>query len=162
MLLPQWADYPRQTDIWLPCLWWVWWGGWEGLGLDMVQRYRPRGVWSIRWQRAAHRSGNLDAPVGIWAQAQSLVPGIGLSRGGRVRDLGYRPGQPGRWRGSSAARVACSAGPGLKSRAKLWAPGQSAGASTSVPLSPLSAVLPLPLYVPVTCVWSTCCLSTLK
>lgn len=32
--------------------------------------------------------GSLDAPVGLWAQAQSLVPGIGLSRGGRAKGSG--------------------------------------------------------------------------
>lgn len=67
--------------------------------------------------------GSSDAPVGIWAQGQTLVPDMGLARGGRVRplgDLGYWPGQLGRWRGNSAAaRITCSVGPGLKNKARL-------------------------------------------
>ena len=163
MLLPQWADYPGQTDICLPCLWWVWRGGWEGLGLDMVQRYRPRGVWSSRWRRAAYRSGNLDAPVGIWAQAQSLVPGIGLSRGGRVRDPGYRPGsqvvgEEALLPGSHAVRAqAWRAGPGSEHEHL----GSLQGPALLFLSHPSPRCSPCP-FVSITCVWSTCCLSTLK
>ena len=122
MLLSHWADYPGQTGIYYMVallmvgvtrvggkVWgWTWYKGTDPEGFD------PAG------DSGQHTGvGSLDAPVGIWAQAQSLVPGIGLSRGGRVRDLGDRPGQPGRRRGSSAARITCSAGPGLKSKTRL-------------------------------------------
>lgn len=90
----------------------------EGLGLDMVQRTDLEGFDPASDSGQHTGMGSLDPPVGIWAQAQSLVPGIGLSRGGRVRDLGDRPGQPGRRRGSSAARITCSVGPGLKNKAR--------------------------------------------
>ena len=122
MLLSHWADYPGQTGIYYMVallmvgvtrvggkVWgWTWYKGTDPEGFD------PAG------DSGQHTGvGSLDAPVGIWAQAQSLVPGIRLSRGGRVRDLGDRPGQPGRRRGSSAARITCSAGPGLKSKTRL-------------------------------------------
>ena len=114
-LLPHQVDYPGQTGICgCPAFGgcdkggWTWYKGTDPEGLDPAS------------DSGQHTGlGSLDPPVGIWAQAQSLVPGIGLSRGGRVRDLGDRPGQPGRRRGSSVARITCSVGPGLKNKARL-------------------------------------------
>ena len=49
-------------------------GGWEGLGLDMVQRDRPRGVWSSRLQWAAHRSRKFRCPCGTLGSGAESGP----------------------------------------------------------------------------------------
>lgn len=119
MLLPQWADYPGQTGIYgCPayggCDRWV---GRSGAGHGTKVQTR-RGLiqqvtegssqeWEFRCPCGNLGSG---AESGPWHRAVPRRQG---------RGLGYRPGQPGRWKGSSAARVACRAGPGLKSRARL-------------------------------------------